>query len=208
MAKKATTIILLIVVVLLLASTVYVSIILTSDSDSPTTARQTRASEIDDTLTQTQDETSPPSTDPLDPAAPATQNPSAEPNTLTEITPDPSGATPSDLLAYANPTPTGTEASPREPASGGTELDPEPTPETSETPSPNEDTVTGATPTPIDDLPETGMGQPTKTATAAPTLKVTTPPQLGTSLPVAGSLGTTVVTVVVAGVTILASFFL
>lgn len=215
MAKKATTIILFIVVLLLLGSTVYVSIILTSE-DSPTTARDTRASEIDSDLSET-DATDPfaldptadpllqdadmsdplaePSVDPLndalDPAAETlTEDSTVDESTVTDPTQMESEG---DELAYLNPSP----------VDNGLDTD---------TTTVEEDVF--AEPTQTSSLPETGKGQsvPSTSPTFAPTMAASaTPakvePTQTVSLPTAG-FGIGIVTSVIAGVTILASLFL
>jgi hypothetical protein len=233
-AKKVTTIVLFFVVLLLLGSTIYVSIILTSETDAPLTTN-TRASELGNGLnpaneTTTPDPANPDETNPgADPAEDPFTDPFAEPATgLGDgATPDPAAAPtgadglplPADTdvipqndntLAYANPTPdpgTGSDASEsattdatddRQPAAGL-----EGTPDASMTVSP-----TSA-------LPDTGLGQPTNTPT--PTFVPTQPPSPTTqtvqptetkSMPVAGSIGGSILAVVVAGATIITALFL
>lgn len=196
MTKKATTIVLIIVVLFLIASTVYVSIILTTDSG--TTPRPSRASEIEGATPAAIDATDPlAETDTgIDPLAeleePTSELPLDNEDVLVtpEITEDPA-----DLLAYANPTPTGATAGP----ANGT---PSPT-TTSLRVSPTA-VVTAA------DLPETGKGQTaTKSATATSTVIPTQQQQaLPQSMPVAGSITGPIIAFVVAGATIVVSFFL
>lgn len=213
MAKKATTIVLFFVVLFLLGSTIYVSIILTSeDGNSPTRARQTKASEIDDTQQAVDD--------PLASDEAAPQEPDFEENadgdtslveqTATEtedgapVDPNDPDATEEDLLAYANPSPTGA-------AGSTTDAD---EPETSPSPArvPQDGTISLTTSLEDDaTLPETGKGTtitPTKAPTTVPV--TTAPTQMVTpvSLPVAGNFGFTVVAAVTAGATIVAALFL
>lgn len=231
MAKKATTIILVIVVLFLLASTVYVSIILTSDPESTaTTPTRTRASEIEDatpeaeTLTQDpltiaeegQDPLAAPETtesDPLTQSQDQSMEPTRGEETMeleqetapeeTDSGEEPTTADESELLAYANPSPTGGAAS----GSGLT------------APTTKPSTTKAVTPTTsmnieeTEELPETGQGQ-TRTASASPTVKPTTvivqqqQQQLPQALPVAGSFTGPVMAFVIAGATIVVSFFL
>lgn len=203
MAKKATTIVLILVVVFLLASTVYVSIILTTDSG--TTPKQSKASEIDSSLQQASNS-----------ALPAELGSAPVNNGI-------SGATDSaqpTTIAYANPSPTGTsgEAQPTITQSKGT---PSPTGEvrvpagdtTSPTPQETAAPDTG-------NLPETGLGQPTSAALASPSItkslsptmmasssgSVTPIPVAPETLPVAGAITTTIMAVVAAGLTIFIAF--
>lgn len=211
MPKKATTILLVIVVLFLLASTVYISIILTADPESQaTTPSNTRASEIEEKTVPVADDSI--TTDPLtaaetslelstdgEPTDPLASQSSEAPADSEEIT-DPE----SDLLAYANPSPTG--AAP----TGKSGLAAPTTAKASGTPTPA-DAVT-------EDLPGTGTGQtkvsPTKAISPTPTpVLITqsvqqTQQQLPQSLPVAGSIGGPLLAFLVAGGTIVAAFFL
>lgn len=224
MAKKATTIILVVVVLFLLASTVYVSIILTSDTG--TTPQQSRASEIEDATPEATttdlagDPLAVPTTDPLLPPTDTAADPLAVPTTSdtdplaqteddiandlnsedAELTPteavDADGE--EDLLAYANPTPPGAEPSPL----AGTS--PSVTPKAKSSPTPR---ITDSA------LPDTGKGQPKATASASvvPSQMVAQQqqqPNLPQSLPVAGSYTGPVMAFLVAGATIVAAFFL
>jgi hypothetical protein len=196
MAKKATTIVLILVVVFLLASTVYVSIILTSDTG--TTPKNAKASEIDTSLKQVSNS-----------AVPAELGSAPVNNGI-------SGATDSaqpTTIAYANPSPTGAagEAQPTTTDSQGT---PSPTGDTT-SPTPQEISApdTG-------NLPETGLGQPTIAASASPSItkslsptmmvsdsgSVTPIPVAPETLPVAGAMTTTIMAVVAAGLTIFIAF--
>lgn len=209
MAKKATTIVLFFVVLFLLGSTIYVSIILTSEEgDSPTRARPTKASEIDTTTKQTSDTVTPDVTGAKDQPL-AGENTDSDTSlvdqTATEF--DENGepiTTDEDLLAYANPTPTGTEASDTEDTTSGS-------------PSPVKQPQSGAlSPTASADsdsttLPETGKGttvSPTKAPTTVPVTSAPTKPVTPVALPVAGNFSFTVVAAVTAGATIVAALFL
>jgi len=209
MAKKATTIILVIVVLFLLASTVYVSIILTSDTG--TTPRPSKASEVEEGAESLpQDETTEEEL-PQDPLAVTEDesgakneslidNPLAQPpedispietvesnrldlSVSPEVTP---GEDDEELLAYANPSPTGRVSQSKTPTA-------EPTKEFGREPTANT----------VDELPESGKGQ----------LKTTTTPtqakqQLSQTMPVAGNLTGPIAAFVVAGATILFAFVL
>lgn len=240
--KKVTTIVLFFVVLLLLGSTIYVSIILTSETDAPLTTN-TRASEVGNNLdpatdTTTPDPANPDTTDPgTDPAEDPFTDPFAEPATdLGDgATPDPAaaptgvdglpatGTNGTDLpvdtdvipqndntLAYANPTP--------DPGTGsGASDSATTTPTGTRQPAAGLEGTTGATMTvaPTSALPDTGLGQPTNTPT--PTFVPTQPPSPTTqkiqptetkSMPVAGSIGGSILAVVVAGATIITALFL
>ncbi len=208
MAKKATTIILVIVVLFLLASTVYVSIILTSDTG--TTPRPSKASEIEEGVEAVPvDETVVEGTDPeettADPLSVAEDQASQEtgdqslvaqeslsaPEDSAEeiedvsITPEVTSGEDDELLAYANPSPTGGAA--------GTNITP-----TAKVTAGLESSVDI-----VDELPESGNGQPKTTKTPTPT-KVQQ--QLPQTMPVAGNLTGPIAAFVVAGTTIVLSF--
>ncbi len=205
MAKKATTIILVIVVLFLLASTVYVSIILTSDTG--TTPRPSKASEIEegtepvpaDETAGEETGTNETSADPLtiaeDQAAlnsgeesliaqESTTDESTNSEDLT-ATPEVTPGDDEDLLAYANPSPTG----------GQSETTP-----TAE-PTVGLESSTGS----VDELPESGKGQPRTTVTPSPT-PTKAQQQLPQTMPVAGNLTGPIVAFLVAGTTIVLSF--
>jgi hypothetical protein len=226
--KKVTTIVLFFVVLLLLGSTIYVSIILTSETGAPLTTN-TRASEAGSNLNPTNNaSTSPsPAVDPfIDPFAEpatglrdgATPDPVAVPagadglpvpGTTGSATAVDTDAIPQNdnTLAYVNPTP--------DPAtrSGGSDSAPTGTRQ----PAAGLEGTSGAsmTVTPTSVLPDTGLGQPTNTPT--PTFVPTQPPSPTTqkinptetkSMPVAGSIGGSILAVVVAGATIITALFL
>lgn len=240
--KKVTTIVLFFVVLLLLGSTIYVSIILTSETDAPLTTN-TRASEVDTNLDATDDSDTTDSTTP-DPSNPDAEDPFTDPfaEPATDLgdgaTPDPAAAptgadglpapgaigtdVPTDTesvpqndntLAYANPTPdpgTGTDTGSSD--SAGTV-----TPTGTRQPADGLDVTPGAAGgvSPTSGLPDTGLGQPTNTPT--PTFVPTQPPSPTTqrvqptetrSMPVAGSIGGSILAVVVAGATIITALFL
>jgi hypothetical protein len=210
MAKKATTIVLVLVVVFLLASTVYVSIILTSDTG--TTPKQSKASEIDSSLQQASQSALPVELG----SAPIDNLPTtAQAQATAEATPN---AEPTvDQVAYANPTPIGTDTT-----SGSETITPTPTgsgvaPTTAVEPTSGEFRVPAET-TPTEEpdtsnLPETGLGQPTATPSSAmsPTMMATgsaaTTQPLPTELPQAGTAMTvTLAAIAVAGLTIFFAF--
>lgn len=213
MAKKATTIVLIFVVVFLLASTVYVSIILTSDTG--TTPKQSKASEIDTSLQQASNSAIPaelgsaPVNNGVTQTASAEASPNADPTTA----------------PYANPSPTGTDAQ----VTGTTEPTTAPLgTETTTQPTTAETSKTGIDPTkapaetlPTDEpdtsnLPETGLGQPTASPSSAmivsPTMMATSSGVVATTqpmpaeLPTAGTMTTTIAAIVVAGLTIFFAF--
>lgn len=219
MAKKATTIALVIVVVFLLASTIYVSIILTSEEQSPTRPRSSQASEIEgvepiEEDLQQGDENPPiPTVDqppfgsngnslndggseaPLADEAGGASDGELHDMPGTRV-PQESGGEDSGLLAYANPTPTDAVL-----ASAGTDI-----PGTGEgvspSPSPNPSPTSF-----VEELPQTGKGQQGVIATATPT-SAPQPTQPPRALPVAGGITTAVVSVIIAGTTIITALFL
>ena len=229
MAKKATTIILFIVVLLLLGSTVYVSIILTSEDSAPTTLN-TRASETEDDLAvaddpfaesadaedtvDTQTDTDPlrepqadSLADPLDPLAQPTEDPLLQTNDqLDQTTVDP--AMEQDPSTEVDPA--------TDPSSEGQDLaylNPTPMEDEQDVITVEEDVFSEPQTT---GLPETGKGQAVPSTSPSPTFAPTmaasaTPmkvePTQTVSLPTAG-FGIGIVTSLIAGVTILASLFL
>lgn len=207
MAKKATTIVLVLVVVFLLASTVYVSIILTSDTG--TTPTQSKASEIDTSLEQASQ-----SALPAELGSAPIDNISGTPESPASAEATPNAEPTVDQVAYANPTPTGTEGA-------VPTVDPL-VPTTAVEPTSSEFRVpANTTPEPTaepdtSNLPETGLGQPTASPTASlnlsPTMMATssamaTSQPLPTELPQAGTaMNVTIGAIVVAVVTILFAF--
>jgi hypothetical protein len=217
MTKKATTIVLFFVVIFLLASTVYVSIILTADPDASTAPRDTKASEIGEELTVAEGDSelgSPPianDTEAGEPPADTTADTAVPTDPETDATDTAGTGTPADptdestqadtsdddLLAYANPSPTG--------AAGTTEPTAEPTRDPADGTTPS--TSPALEPT-VADLPETGLGQGGVASTSPTMAAVTAAPTQPVTLPVAGSVGMTALGVLVAGATIVVAFVL
>lgn len=210
MAKKATTIILFFVVILLLGSTVYVSIILTSEDSAPQTT-QTRASELEEELTIATEEAEPI----IDPFAedaaidPLEEDPFAEAEEAQGDAVDSEVMDPTEGRALADASSTGEES---DPFSEEEDL------------FATEDSLFETTNSPQttepEDLPETGLGQPTNTPTPpssptptfAPTMLPSATPQRiepteTNRLPTAG-FGVGIGAAVVAGATIIASLVL
>ncbi|MCX7996373.1 MAG: hypothetical protein N2691_01275 [Patescibacteria group bacterium] len=238
MAKKATTIVLVVVVLFLLASTVYVSIILTSEDNAPTTPRNSQASEIEDGTTAVEPGL-PPGADPAgfppsDASSQSDQGVVMEPpsETLESSVRNPAEAdTASSLPAEEQVVqPTVDPAAPLadavvDPATGERVT----SENGSERSSQDGDLLAYANPTPVETDYSTGslVGSPTGSKNLSPSPSITSLPETGgghqiasasptsaitaapsNTLPVAGGLGATVAVVLVAGITIVASLLL